>query len=487
MRTILLLLSCLVALPALAQTPGDVLDLTLEELLRQDTVSAASKFPQPTVDAPASITIVSADDIRRQGYQTLHEILQGINGLYVTSDRNYSYLGMRGFARPGDYNTRVLLLIDGHRINDPVYDMALLGGDFPLEVSLIERVEVIRGPASALYGTSAFLGVINVITRSGRELRGAQGEFGVGSLATQSGRTSFGAASGGRDLLVSAYGRRSDGARDLFFPEFATPDTHDGFVSNADQEGSAGAFVSASIGRISVRAVAHRRDKRVPTASWGSLFGDPSTTRDERSYIDLVYSGRFRGGWTGTARGSWDRMYYRGQYPYDYEDGLGRTLWSDEALSHEVGGELALTRTYTRNLVTIGGEFRRILTADQWGGQRGVLDVDDRREGRTWAVFAEDDLALIPRRLTLHAGMRLDHYESEGFEANPRVGLVYRPTPAASIKLLHGRAFRAPNYYERFYFEGMRAGLTVQPERIVTNEAIWEQRFGRRVRTSASV
>ena len=73
-------------------------------------------------------------------------MLRSVRGFYTTYDRNYSYVGIRGFARPGDYNTRVLLLVDGHRLNDGIYDMAPIGTDFPIDVSLIERVEVIRGP-----------------------------------------------------------------------------------------------------------------------------------------------------------------------------------------------------------------------------------------------------------------------------------------------------------------------------------------------------
>ena len=82
----------------------------------------------------------------------------------ITYDRNYTYVGVRGFSRPGGYNSQVLLLIDGHRLNDIVYDSAGLGTDFPLDIDLIERIEIIRGPSSSLYGASAFLAVINVIT-----------------------------------------------------------------------------------------------------------------------------------------------------------------------------------------------------------------------------------------------------------------------------------------------------------------------------------
>jgi outer membrane receptor for ferrienterochelin and colicin len=150
-------------LPALARAQSaqpDLTPLSIEQLLDAELTSTASKFEQEVTRAPASVTVITGDEIRRHGYRTLADVLNNVRGLYTSYDRNYSYVGARGFARPGDYNTRVLLLIDGHRLNEPTYNMAAIGTDFPIDVSLIDRVEVIRGPGSSLYGTSAFLGVI---------------------------------------------------------------------------------------------------------------------------------------------------------------------------------------------------------------------------------------------------------------------------------------------------------------------------------------
>ena len=146
---------------------GNLKDLSLEELMdvQVRTVYSASKRTQTLAEAPASVTIITADEIRKYGYRTLADILQSVRGFFVTYDRNYDYLGVRGFGRTGDYNSRVLLMVDGHRINDNVYDSAAIGTEFILDVDLIDRVEIVRGPASALYGSNAFFGVINVITR----------------------------------------------------------------------------------------------------------------------------------------------------------------------------------------------------------------------------------------------------------------------------------------------------------------------------------
>jgi iron complex outermembrane receptor protein len=187
------------ALPgaARAQTPqADPSTMTIEQLLEVQLVSTASKFEQKATQAPASVTVITADQIRQFGYRTLAEILGSVRGFYTSYDRNYAYIGVRGFSRPGDYNTRVLLLVNGHRMNEPIYDMAPIGTDFPVDVSLIERVEVIRGPGSSLYGTSAFFAVINVITRSAESSPGTRLDLTVGSLETQRATASVGHVSG---------------------------------------------------------------------------------------------------------------------------------------------------------------------------------------------------------------------------------------------------------------------------------------------------
>ena len=151
------------------QPQSELSQLSLEQLadLPIDSVFSASMYTQKVTEAPSSVTIITANEIRGFGHRTLADVLRTVRGFYVTYDRNYSYLGVRGFSRPGDYNARVLLQMDGHRLNDNVFGSALLGTEFPLDVDLIERIEIIRGPSSALYGTSAFFAVINVITKRG--------------------------------------------------------------------------------------------------------------------------------------------------------------------------------------------------------------------------------------------------------------------------------------------------------------------------------
>ncbi len=157
----------------LANNEADLSNASLEQL-GTINVYTASKHLQSAREAPSSVTVITADEIQRYGYRTLADILQTVRGFFVTYDREYSSLGVRGFARPGDYNNRVLLLVDGHRLNDNIYDEAMLGTEFPVDLDLIQRIEIIRGPTSSLYGSNAVFAVVNVITKKGGDVKGLE-------------------------------------------------------------------------------------------------------------------------------------------------------------------------------------------------------------------------------------------------------------------------------------------------------------------------
>jgi outer membrane receptor for ferrienterochelin and colicins len=98
--------------------PTKLTDMSLDELMaiNVDSVYGASGFEQKVTEAPASVTIITSEEIQRYGYRTLADILRNVPGFYITSDRNYSYVGVRGFGLPGQYNNSIALTIDGHRI-----------------------------------------------------------------------------------------------------------------------------------------------------------------------------------------------------------------------------------------------------------------------------------------------------------------------------------------------------------------------------------
>ncbi len=207
------------------------------------------------------MTIVTADEIEKYGYRTLTDILRNVRGFYVTSDRNYSFLGVRGFNRPGDYNARILLLVDGHRLNDNIFGGALIGTEFPLDVDLIERLEIIRGPSSSLYGSSAFFGVINVITK---DLSGVQATGSVASFGTGKGRLSYGQTfENGFEVMLSGSAFNSRGHERLYYKAFDAPETNNGIAENADSDEFKKFFGKLKFGDFTVQGLYGERDKTV--------------------------------------------------------------------------------------------------------------------------------------------------------------------------------------------------------------------------------
>ena len=214
-------------------------------------VFGASERLQPVTEAPASVSFITAQEIARYGYRTLADILRGVRGMYVTNDRNFSFIGTRGFGKPGDYNSRILLLVNGHRVNDNIFGQAEIGAEFGIDPAMFERVEIIRGPASSLYGDSAFFAVVNVITRVGRIARRRLDDRRDRHARHPAGAASLGRVfKNGMDVAVSGTYERSDGVSRLYFPVFDSPATNNGVAEGLDGEGRQTALWPGDASRI---------------------------------------------------------------------------------------------------------------------------------------------------------------------------------------------------------------------------------------------
>src|ERR1035437_1342783 len=197
----------------------DVSNFSLDSLLTIP-VKSASKYWQDIMDAPASVSIITSQDIKDYGYKTIYDVLQNVRGFYLSNDRNYSYLGVRGFSRPTDYNDRILVLINGHRMNENVYGSVDFGnGNYP-DLNTIEQIEIVRGPGSVLYGSNAMFAIINIIPKSGAAINSLNINADYGSWQNKRIIMNYGKKlNDGLDLLISANAGDIKGDN-LYYSEF---------------------------------------------------------------------------------------------------------------------------------------------------------------------------------------------------------------------------------------------------------------------------
>ncbi len=500
MEKIVFLMIVFFSMPVFAQdseTPAkqDRFDEMLDEEFKwlkaeaqADVVWSASKYEQKASEAPSLVSIIRSEDIKKFGYRTLADILQRVSGMYITYNRNYHFVGVRGFGPPGDLNTRVLLMTDGHRINDDVFQQALIGTDFPVDVDLIDRVEITRGPGSCLYGTNAFFSVINVITKKGHQINGSQISAEVGTADTYKSRATFGKAfSQDSEILLSASVYDSKGDDRLYYPEFDDPSSNNGIAENRDDDKYCRFFLKTSWKDFALSAAYGSRDKEVPTAAFGTVFNNAFATVDNRGYAELRYDRRFDETLNISSRIYYDRYVYKGYYPYEAETDGGEPyiyMNRDDDTSEWAGGDLMLTRKlFGNSSVTLGAEYQYNIRQDMLNYDENPYQLlaDDTRRTSNWAVYLHDETRILGN-LIFNAGIRYDRYESFGGTFNPRLSLIYMPFEDTTVKLIYGTAFRAPNFYELSVNEWWRKRdydiPDPDPEKISTWEIIAEQRFG---------
>ena len=460
-----------------------VADLSIEQLLNVKILSA-SKFSQNASDAPSAVTVITREEIQRYGYRTLADLLQTVRGFYRSYDRNYTYLGMRGFQRPGDYNSRFLILIDGHRLNDNIYSQGYLGTEFPVDLDMVERVEVIRGPSSSLYGTSAFFGVINVITRKANDLNGAEVSFEPGSFGQYKGRASYGKQYKGMSMALSSTFYAASG-QDLFFPEFNTPATNNGIAHDGDGDSYQDLLATFTFRDFTLQGLFSLRDKSIPTGSYGDLINahPGSGTLDSHRFIKLEYEHSMRN-WDVSATTSIDRHVYDGTYvsaPVD-SSSTANVVNKDLGWGTWWTGELKLQRKLARNQLTVGSELQGNLQADQLNYNVVPFEIEVNSapaSATNWSLYGQDELT-ITRKLALNIGVRHDRYFNLSGTTNPRAGLIYHLFSSTTLKVLYGTAFRAPTPYEEFYNSGAYTpNLNLKPEKMKTMEVVVEQRLGK--------
>lgn len=452
--------------------------------------SSASKNEQKVTEAPSSVSVITADEIKKYGYRNFAEILQSIRGFQTTYDRNYHYVGVRGFGIPGDFNTRILVLIDGHRINDNIQGQVLIGTAFPLDIDLIDRIEVVRGPGSSLYGSNAFFAVINVITRRGRDLKGFETSGEAGSFESYKTRFSYGNRfQNGLEMILSGSHYDSEGHDRLFFREFDSPDTNNGIAEDRDYNRFNSFFGAFSFHDFTLQGDYHSDKKGVPTASYETVFNENEFTIDDTSWVDLKYEHVYGDQLDVLARISYNNYHLQGDYPNKWDPPYPPVVVNrDKFTGRWVRGEVQFSKTFMEvHKGTVGLEYQYNLQQDQLNYDvdiAGSINLDDRRNSQQWAVFLQDEFPIIDK-LTFNLGVRLDYYDTFGGSINPRSALIYNPFEQTTFKMVYGRAFRAPTEYELYYNDGyvtQKPNPDLKPETIDTYELIYEQYMGKHYR-----
>ena len=469
----LLLLLAIQPQSATAQTL-ELLDIPLEQLMHIE-VQSASKYSQPAIEAPAAVSMVTADDIRTYGYRTLGDIVAAMPGLYTSYDRYFTYIGTRGFSRPGDYNSRILLLIDGVRQNDAIFSQALVGSESLLDVDLIDRVEFVPGASSSVYGSNAFFGVLNVITKKGSDLGGGELAGALGSYQTGKARLSYGGTTeSGGEWLVSASGYHQKG-QDLHFPE------QGGTARDLDRDRSTALFAKYTHDGLMLSTLIGSRNKQNPTGSYGQAFdASGANSTDESAAFALHYRKALSDTLDLSVRGNAQRYRNQGDFIYDRpphyinRDQSEGTLW---------GSELQITSTGIKgHRIVFGLEHRR----DERVRQRNedvdpnVSYLDRRTNASSTGFYVQDEITLAEHWL-LNLGLRRDRPSDYDGATSPRLGLIYKPRPQTAFKLLYGKAYRTPNAYEQHYETdtpgGFRTNPELKPERLHSQEVVIEHAF----------
>lgn len=466
-----------------ARAAVDLTTLSMEQLMDLRVVGA-SKYEQKQSEVAAAVSIISREEIRTFGWRTIDQALATLPGIYTTYDRQYVYLGARGFGLPGDFNTRILVTINGNRANDALYDAGPLARQMPLDLDLVERIEFVPGPGGAVYGQNAMLGVVNIVTRTGESLGGT--ELAAGLQQPQSlreGRASWGRRfDNGLDLLVSASGLRARG-EDRHFDYGASGVS--GVASGLDGARDRELFVRAGYGSWSFDLVQGDFRKDDPTGAYRS---DPLVAGQYEGDRYLLSQLQYQGQALDGALDLHARL-FAGQERYTSQLSYGAPFQFPS--TGEWRG-LELRSLYTgvaSHKLMVGIEAQ-----DNTKIEQRILDLSNPANdiviagaGSRIGTYMQDEWRLSAV-LTATIGVRVDHDNGSGTRSSPRVGAIWHPLPTSSVKMLYGRAHRDPNAYERNYDDGFAqiANPALKGERIDTLELVADHRVGENLSLRAS-
>jgi vitamin B12 transporter len=420
-------------------------------------VTSPGRRPQSRTATPASVSVLTAADLARLGVRTVGDALRFLPEVTV---RDFGGLGaVQEVSIRGSSSPHTLILIDGVPINSTALGIAQAN---TIPIDIVERIEVLRGPFSAIYGSGAIGGVINIVTRSAvpvRRVRAGTGTAGAGN----------GTATGA--VLWSWQGNRTR------FSVDATGDSTGGFRPNSDFAGQTYGARFTLMPRddrsftIGVRH--YRADQGVPG---DTAFPSPLARQGAaRTALDAVWRAGGAGASSATVRAYWMDETIRFTDPaFGENDRTGTSILGLE-------GQVVRQRG-PAHVATAGFEVQRHQIDALFDSIFGLAPI--QRESWVGAVYAVSDRTIGPATL-LSAGLRYDTHSVYGSQLNPRVGLVHRSDDRTVWRAAIGRTFRGPSFL-LLYFPGC-SNPDLRPERAWSADAGVERTFGGSMAARATI
>lgn len=400
----------------------------------EEVVVTASRREQSPLDAPNAVTIITDEDIRLSGARTLPDLLRRVPGMDVMAMSYSDYnVAVRGFNRR--VANKILVLIDGRTAYEDFLGGTLWQG-MTIDLLDIARIEVVRGPGSAIYGAYAYTGTVNIITKRPDDVRGSTARVAGGNGKSLDAAYQFGDRRGPVGVRASVGYERGDKYQLEFDPSRVDYTTnvedpnrsleHVRFDVHAEYnlKSDAGRVFVGGGGRSGFQelyGVAALRNQALDAQAFNLRGG---------------YSGRLfslLAFWNGLRAESTPQFYRTGL------DDLGSTVRADI-----VSVEPVFRPTVSllgEHAFVFGGEYRHKLI--EWDYLDGAHEEDH------FAVFAQDSWTISPS-LSAIASARLDLHPIIGPLASPRLALIYKPTPRQAIRASIGTAFRQPTQAETY-------------------------------------
>jgi iron complex outermembrane receptor protein len=479
------------------------LSLSLEELMELEvTISTDTK--QTVSQAPAAVTVITADDIKATGATNLVEILESVPGIHVRASQ-FAFRPLIQFR--GTSAIQTLLMINGVSMRDLMWGFGIFWKGIPS--SIIDRVEIIRGPGSALFGADASAGVVNVITKTAGKINRNEAGLRRGSFDSNTGWLQYGGSWGGFDIGLSV--------------DLSGTDGHDPYIetdAQSQQDLELGTAASLAPGKArlgwessDIRFAVAKEDWRLhmdyvkhsdlETGLTGAGVLDPETNAEDRRFnLDLLYNNPdLNGDWGIDAELQYQDLEYSsgdgfqerppGAFGGDYPQGAINQMRSAERRATiEAGGlytglsshSLRIGMGYTwQDLYYVKQLINMGIGPDGEPLPPGspLVDLSDTayafapEKTRTIRYLFAQDIWSLADDWQLTAGVRVDDYSDFGDTFNPRLALVWKTTDRLTTKLLYGRAFRPPSFQELFAETSYsRPNPDLDPERSETFELI---------------